>query len=263
MQSAHPSMIPRRALIIGGMGGIGLAAAVEFARADYDIDIWDIRGAESEFKVTSLMAGGFNVRCVACDVTDDQQIADLTASHFPPDASLDVLIYSAGFCKVLGMEEATPQDFRDHFETNVLGAALVVKHLLPALNRAGGQVIFLSSVSARVGFPGLSLYCASKAALSGLARGLVPELAARGVRINCVLPTMVETAMMEVELAQRAARGEGSPEELRRQFEAAQPIARFAKPEEIARLLRLIATGELPLMTGAEICYDGGLLATR
>ena len=252
-----------RALIVGGMGGIGLATAVELARVGYDIDIWDIRGGASEFKITALMAGGFNVRCVACDVTDDQQLAQLASSHFLPDAPLDLLVYSAGFCKILGAEEATPEDFRDHFEVNVLGAALVVKHLLPALERGGGQVIFLSSVSARVGFPGLSIYCASKAALSGLARGLVMELAQRGVRINCVLPTMVETTMMELELAQRAARGEGSTEELRRQFEAAQPIPRFAKPEEIARLLRLIATGELPLLTGAEICYDGGLLATR
>ena len=252
-------MIEIATIVIGGAHGIGRACVEEF-RAEGPVWVLDIDAAAGEELARD---SGNGVRFVPCDARGEAEVEAAARAIAASGSAPARLVYTAGIAPLRGFGEVDAAIFRDIFETNVLGAALCVKHLAPLFPAAGGSVVFVSSVSARVGFAELSLYCASKAALGGLARGLVPELARHAIRINVIEPTMVETRMMEGELRAREALGQGAADELAVQFAASQPIPRFAKPAEIARLCRLVCDGSLGLMTGAAIPYDGGLLATR
>lgn len=228
----------RTVLVTGGSRGIGLAIARRFA-ADGD-------NVAVTYNSSAPPDGLFGVQC---DVTSTAQVdAAFTAveEKFGP---VNVLVSNAGITKDMLLLRMGEADFASVIDANLTGAYRVAKRATQGMLRArAGRIIFVSSVVGLYGSAGQANYAASKAGLVGLARSLARELGSRSITVNVVAPGPVETDMTAVLAEKRLA-----------ELTAAVPLARMAKPEEIAGTIAFLASPDAAYITGAVIPVDGGL----
>jgi 3-oxoacyl-[acyl-carrier protein] reductase len=228
----------RSVLVTGGNRGIGLAIARAFAEAGDNVAVTYRSGEPPD--------GLLGVRC---DVTDsasvDQAFAQVEAAHGP----VEVLVANAGVTKDQLIMRMTEEEFASVVDTNLGGSWRVAKRASKGmLRRKGGRVVFISSVVGLLGSAGQSNYAASKAGLVGLARSLARELGSRGITFNVVAPGFVETDMTAA-LA----------DDLQQTYKSQIPLGRFASTDEVARVVRFLASEDAGYVTGAVIPVDGGL----
>ena len=233
-----PSSGPRIIFVTGGNRGIGLSIARSFA-TDGNLVIVSYRsGAAPEGLVGVQM-----------DVTDQASVnaafAEIESTYGP----IDVLVANAGITRdglTMRMSEA---DFTDVVNTNLTGAFRTAqKAIIPMMKRRSGRIIFIGSVVGLLGSAGQVNYAATKSGLVGMARALTREYGSRGVTFNVVSPGFVETDMT-AELS----------EVLRKKYVDAIPLGRFCTPEEVAGVVKFIASPEAGYITGAVIPVDGGM----
>jgi len=168
---------------------------------------------------------------------------------------IDVLFVNAGIALPTPFEAVSEAQYDDQFNVNIKGAFFTVQKLLPLL-KDGASVILTSSTADEMGLPGLSVYSASKAALRSLVRSLTAELASRRIRVNSIAPGPTETPIhskmgIPAEVAQTMM------EALLTQV----PAARFAQPEEIAKVALFLASSDSSYVFGHELVADGGWVA--
>ena len=226
------------ALVTGGNRGIGLATARALRTAGFTVVI----GTRAGESVDGLPA-------VTLDVTSTESVDTafdrVEADHGP----VDVLVANAGITRDGLIMRMPDGDISDVLETNLVGAIRCARRASRGMVRARrGRIIFVSSVVWAVGSAGQVNYAAAKAGLVGAARSLARELGPRGVTANVVAPGFVETDMTAVLGAERTT-------EILRQV----PLARLAKPEEIADVIAFLAGDAAAYVTGAVIPVDGGL----
>ncbi|TEX44721.1 MAG: beta-ketoacyl-ACP reductase [Actinomycetales bacterium mxb001] len=226
------------ALVTGGNRGIGLATARALRTAGFTVVI----GTRAGESVDGLPA-------VTLDVTSTESVDTafdrVEADHGP----VDVLVANAGITRDGLIMRMPDGDIADVLETNLVGAIRCARRASRGMVRARrGRIIFVSSVVWAVGSAGQVNYAAAKAGLVGAARSLARELGPRGVTANVVAPGFVETDMTAVLGAERTT-------EILRQV----PLARLAKPEEIAEVIAFLAGDAAAYVTGAVIPVDGGL----
>lgn len=226
------------ALVTGGNRGIGLATARALRTAGFTVVI----GTRAGESVDGLPA-------VTLDVTSTESVDTafdrVEADHGP----VDVLVANAGITRDGLIMRMPDGDISDVLETNLVGAIRCARRASRGMVRARrGRIIFVSSVVWAVGSAGQVNYAAAKAGLVGAARSLARELGPRGVTANVVAPGFVETDMT-------AVLGEERTTEILRQV----PLARLAKPEEIAEVIAFLAGDAAAYVTGAVIPVDGGL----
>jgi 3-oxoacyl-[acyl-carrier protein] reductase len=224
--------------VTGGNRGIGLAIARAFAEAGDNVAVTYRSGEPPD--------GLLGVRC---DVTDsasvDRAFAEVEAAHGP----VEVLVANAGVTKDQLIMRMTEEEFATVVDTNLGGSWRVAKRASKGmLRRKGGRVVFISSVVGLLGSAGQSNYAASKAGLVGLARSLARELGSRGITFNVVAPGFVETDMTAA-LA----------DDLQQTYKSQIPLGRFASTDEVARVVRFLASEDAGYVTGAVIPVDGGL----
>ncbi|ADG88653.1 beta-ketoacyl-ACP reductase [Thermobispora bispora] len=228
----------RSVLVTGGNRGIGLAIARELAAAGDAVAITYRTGEPPE--------GFFAVRC---DVTST---ADVDAAFEKVEAEqgpVEVVVANAGITRDTLLPMMSEEDFTEVLNTNLVGAYRVAKRAVrPMLRLRRGRIILISSVVALSGSAGQTNYSASKAGLIGFGRSLARELASRNITVNIVAPGFVETDMTKVLT-------EAQQEQIRKQI----PMGRQAKPEEVARVVRFLASEDASYITGAVIPVDGGL----
>jgi 3-oxoacyl-[acyl-carrier protein] reductase len=234
-----PAPAGRSVLVTGGNRGIGLAIAKAFV-ANGD------RVAVTFRSETALPEGILGVRA---DVTDEASIdaafTEVEAAHGP----VEVLVANAGITKDTLLLRMSEDDFSSVVDTNLTGAFRVIKRASKGMIRKRkGRVVLISSVSGLYGAPGQINYAASKAGLVGIARSLTRELGSRGITANVVAPGFINTDMT-AEL----------PEDTQKTYLASIPAARFAEPDEVAGVVRWIASDEAAYISGAVIPVDGGL----
>jgi len=163
---------------------------------------------------------------------------------------LHVLVNNAAVQVLGGVEDLTISDWYRTLDINVLVPFALTKGLLAQLDSAGGCVINISSIHARLTKAGFVAYATSKAALSGMTRAMAVDLGSR-VRVNAIEPAAIETPMLE-------AGFEGKPEQFVH-LQASHPQGRIGTPEEVAALALSVASGELQFLHGACIGLDGGI----
>jgi len=238
------------AVVTGGNSGIGLATAKEFRREGARVVI---TGRDARTLAEAAREIGGDVLALRSDASSLADIDELFAAVGERYGRVDVLFVNAGVGKFAALEETDEALFDQIMDINFKGAYFTVKKALPLLSD-GASVILNTSVVAHVGFPGASVYSASKAALLSLVRTLSADLVGRGVRVNAVSPGPVETPIFgKMGLAPEAV------EETKRGFSEQVPLGRFGRPEEIAKAVLFLASSDSSFLVGTEIVADGGV----
>jgi NAD(P)-dependent dehydrogenase (short-subunit alcohol dehydrogenase family) len=237
------------AVITGGNSGIGFATAKEFSNQGAKVAIsgrTDVDGAAKKL--------GSDVLGVSADVRSLGDLERLFTSVHEKLGKIDILFVNAGIVKMGGLADVTEADFDDLMNVNFKGAFFTIQKALPFLND-NASIILNGSINAHVGFAGVPIYSASKAAVHSLARTLAPELAARGIRINTLSIGLTETPLLsKVGLPQDALEG------FKATVNNKNPMKRIGQPEEIAKAAAFLASSDSSFILGSEITTDGGML---
>ena len=228
----------RSVLVTGGNRGIGLAIARALA-ADGDAVAVTYRSGEPP-------EGLLGVRC---DVTDPESVEAAFTEVEAKQGPVEVLVANAGITRDQLVMRMSEEDFADVVSTNLAGSWRVAKRASKGmLKLRRGRVVFISSVVGLLGSAGQSNYAASKAGLVGLARSLARELGSRGITYNVVAPGFVETDMT-AELG----------DDLQKTYKSQIPLGRFCSADEVARVVRFVASDDAAYITGAVVPVDDGL----
>ena len=245
----------RHALVTGGASGIGEATVRELARAGAFVWIGDIN-------VTAAVALAKEVGSaegIYLDVTSQESIA---AAGSKLD-HLDILVNNAGIGHVGSIETTEPEDFDRLLDVNVRSVYLVTRAFLPMLfaaheyHGAVGTIVNIGSVSGMVGIKQRFAYCMSKGAVLSMTRQLAVEYP-KTLRVNAVCPGTVQTPFVEGYLEKYHKHNK---EEMRAELRARQPVGRLGTPEEVASLVRYLASDEASFVTGSLVTIDGGWTA--
>jgi 2-dehydro-3-deoxy-L-rhamnonate dehydrogenase (NAD+) len=236
----------RTAAITGGAMGIGLAVARRLAAGGARIALWD-RDAAALAAARAALGGDTQV--FPLDVADAaavERVAQATAAAF---GGIDVLVCSAGITGPnVPLADYPVDEWKRVFDVNVHGVFLCNRAVVPLMQRKDyGRIVNIASVAGKEGNPNASAYSASKAAVIGLTKSLGKELAKTGIRVNCVTPAAVRTAIFDQMTQQHI------------DFMLAKiPIGRFGTVDEIAALVAWLATEDCSFSTGAVFDLSGG-----
>jgi NAD(P)-dependent dehydrogenase (short-subunit alcohol dehydrogenase family) len=235
------------AVITGGSSGIGLATARVFIQEGAKVVI---TGRKQEALDAAAQALGPSAWACTADVVDEKAREALFASLKERFARLDIVFANAGTATNSSIADSTRQSFDDVLITNVTGAFMTVQGALPLL-KPGASIILNGSVAGITGWPsGGGAYAASKAALSGLCRSLAGELSPLGIRINVIAPGFTLTPPFE---------HHPGFDTLKKKFQTAIPLDRWAEAEEIAKAVLFLASDDSSFVNCTEINVDGGM----
>ena len=230
---------PRNVLVTGGNRGIGLAIARAFVEGGDNVVITNRKGDAPE-----------GLQAVKCEVTDSESVnAAFDEAEQLLGGPIEVLVANAGITRDTLLMRMSDEEFDDVIATNLAGAFKCVRRASKGMIRLRrGRIILISSVVGLYGAPGQANYAASKSGLVGMARSITRELGGRGITANVVSPGFIDTEMTQ-----------SLPEKVRESYLTAIPAGRFAEPEEVANVVRFIASPEAAYISGAVIPVDGGV----
>ncbi|KNE28708.1 SDR family NAD(P)-dependent oxidoreductase [Achromobacter spanius] len=240
----------RRALVTGGSGGIGLAAAAALGRAGAHVTVAARREAELLQVCEALRAEGIDCAALVLDVTDSAAVDDAVAQADP----FDILVNNAGMNRPKPLVEQSDEDIDAVLDLNVKAAFYTSRAVARRLLKDGlpGSIINVSSQMGHVGSPRRTLYCASKHALEGMTRALAWEVGGAGIRVNTVCPTFIETPMTAGMLEQPGFRDWVC---------ARNALGRVGRLEEVMGAIVFLASDASSLMTGSALMLDAGWTA--
>jgi NAD(P)-dependent dehydrogenase (short-subunit alcohol dehydrogenase family) len=243
----------RRALVTGGASGIGEATVKELVRAGAFVWIADVNIAAAE----ALAQSTSSAEALHLDVTSPASISAALARV----NRLDILVNNAGIGHVGSIETTEPEDFDRLLSVNVRGVYLVTRAFLPLLLIADdgrpGAIVNIGSVSGLVGIKQRFAYCTTKGAVIAMTRQLAVEYP-KTLRVNVICPGTVQSPFVEGYLEKFHKRNK---EEMRAELRARQPIGRLGQPEEIASMVRYLASDEAAFISGSVFTIDGGWTA--
>lgn len=238
------------AVVTGGSTGIGFAIAERFIKEGATVYITGRRTAELEAAARKLGPGA---KPIQGDVSELDDLNRLYAAVLSEQGRLDVLVANAGVISSDPIRDVTEEHFDRMFDINVKGTYFTMQKALP-LMRDGGSIILVSSCLSTKGFPGHSVYNATKAAVRSLVRTAAAELLSNEIRVNTLSPGPVDTPIIEGQV--------GSPEaaeEFRKQAAGVVPLGRIGRPEELAAAALFLASDESSFSTGTDLVVDGGM----
>lgn len=237
----------RTAVITGGAQGIGLAIARTFAQHGAKVVIGDLDETRAKAAAASIPSGAIGVGCNVTSSTDVAGLLDTAVSTFQ---SLDIMVNNAGITRDATMRKMTEADFDDVVNVHLRGCWNGTRQAAAIMREnGGGSIINMSSISGKVGFIGQTNYSAAKAGIVGLSKAAAKEVAHQGVRVNCIQPGLIRTAMTEAMSA-----------EVWDQKMADIPMQRAGDPAEIASVALFYASDLSSYMTGTVAEVTGGRL---
>jgi NAD(P)-dependent dehydrogenase (short-subunit alcohol dehydrogenase family) len=251
----------RGVLITGGGGGMGRAIASSFLDEGDAVVLADISGEALLGAVADLTVEGRTLEAVQVDVRRVEDCERMVAEAITALRRLDVLVNAAGVWTEGPTAEATEETWDRTIDVNLKGTFFASRYAIPHLLETEGCIVNISSDYGLVGGPGTAIYNASKGGVCLLTRSIALELAPRGVRCNAVCPADVDTPMLE---GQARDFGAGDRDGYLSSLLANYPQkerSRFIRPEEVAALVRYLASREAAPMTGACVPLDFGVTA--
>ena len=234
-------MEAKNIFIVGGSSGIGLAVVKKLNDNHHKLYV----GSRSGDNLADIP----DVRHLEMDVTQDSLNFD------PLPEQLHGLVYCPGTILLRPFQRIAPEDFRNDFEVNLLGAVKAIQGCLKKLKKspAGASVIMFSTVAVKTGMPFHASVASAKAAVEGLTRSLAAEFSPR-IRVNAIAPSLTDTPLAESLL---------SSEDRQKASAERHPLKRIGRPQEIAGLVRYLLSDEGSWITGQVLHVDGGMSSLR
>lgn len=240
----------KTALVTGASRGIGRAIAIALAEAGADVAV-NYAGSEkaAEEVVARIEALGRRAFKVQADVSSSAAVEDMVKQVLERFERLDILVNNAGITRdnlIMRMKE---EEFDQVISTNLKGVFNCIKAVTrPMMKQRFGRIINISSVVGVLGNAGQANYVAAKAGVIGLTKASARELASRNITVNAVAPGYIETDMTD-KLSQE------TQQQLLQQI----PLSRLGQPDDIARVVRFLASEDAMYMTGQTLHVDGGM----
>lgn len=238
----------KRALVTGGTGGIGGETARLLAGQGAEVVVSGRDAVRGAATVRSITDAGGRARFVAADLTDLASLRRLAETA----GDVDILVNNAAIFPGAPTVDQDVDSFDTAVAANIRAPYFLTAALAPAMVAKGaGSIVNVSTMAARIGLPGLSVYSATKAALESLTRTWAAEFSPAGVRVNAVAPGPTRTDMVLDSVGEEGAE----------QFAKTTILGRLATPREIAEVILFLATDRSAYLTGATIAADAGRTA--
>ncbi|HEX9264036.1 MAG TPA: SDR family NAD(P)-dependent oxidoreductase [Candidatus Binatia bacterium] len=246
-------------MITGGSGGLGAQLAQAFAAQGCRVALAARNQAKLNAIAEKIALNGGQVLALPCDVTRREQVKRLDGEIRKAWGSVQILINNAGMARAVNFSDMPDDLWDETLAVNLTGAYNSCKVFLPAMiDRKWGRIINIASTAAKVGYPHVTAYTASKHGLLGLTRALALETARLGVTVNAICPGYVDDERTHENAKIMAEKTGKNVDEILALFAASAPQNRLIAPVEVASLAVLIASEKLGAMTGQAINVDGG-----
>lgn len=249
----NPGRLQDKIAVITGSGaGIGRAIALRFAREGAMVGVADIDIGAAEETAAQIVGIGGSAVAIETDVTDSGSVIKMVEAASAAFGGLDILVNNAGVGFEGDVVNLTEGEWHKTLDVNLKGVFLGLRHAVPAMiQRGGGAIVNIASIAAFVAGSVSCVYPASKAGVVALSRSTAVTYACENIRVNCVCPGHVETALSY------SLKDPKFREALIKKY----PMGRIGTPEEIAGAVLFLASDEASFITGTELVVDGGYIA--
>ena len=239
----------RHAIVTGGAAGLGLAITQRFLASGAEVTWWDRDASAMAAAQRALGPLADKVHAVAVDVGEHASVVQAVRQTVAWRPTIDALVNCAGITGPnVKLWDYPPEQWLQVMQVNLNGLFYCCREVAPLMRaRNAGHIVNIASVAGKDGNPNASAYSASKAAVIALTKSLGKELADTGVRVNCVTPAAVKTAIFE----------QMTPEHIAFMLSKI-PMGRFGTPEEVAAMVAWLCTDECSFSTGAVFDLSGG-----
>ena len=239
------------ALITGATRGIGKQIAITLAKQGYNIAL-NYRKENKELENTKkeIEEIGIQVIAVKGDVANFEECENFVKQVIERFGQIDVLVNNAGITKDMLLMRMKKEDFEQVIDTNLVGTFNVTKNVVPYMMKArSGRIINISSVVGISGNAGQTNYSASKAGIIGFTKSLAKEIASRNILVNSVAPGFIETNMTDV-----------LKDDVKQEIAKNIPLKRMGTTQDVANVVKFLASDDSSYITGQVINVDGGML---
>lgn len=243
-------------LVTGAASGIGQAVAVRVASEGAAVVAFDTQEAglrETMDKVAHAAAAGGRARYLVGSVASEADVRRAVAGVAANEGALHALVNMAGILRSAASHECTLELFRTVIDVNLIGTFLFCREALPQLLATRGSIVNAASTAAQFGHPYMAAYAASKGGIYALTKALAWEYLKQGVRVNAVAPGGIMTPMITGTRDSRVAFDVSLFAHLQR------PDGQFGRPEQVAAVIAMLASGDGGYMTGEIVKVDGGV----
>lgn len=239
------------ALITGATRGIGKQIAITLAKQGYNIAL-NYRKENEELENTKkeIEKIGVQILAVKGDVANFEECENFVKQVIERFGQIDVLVNNAGITKDMLLMRMKKEDFEQVIDTNLVGTFNVTKNVVPYMMKArSGRIINISSVVGISGNAGQTNYSASKAGIIGFTKSLAKEIASRNILVNAVAPGFIETNMTDV-----------LKDDVKQEIAKNIPLKRMGTTQDVANVVKFLASDDSSYITGQVINVDGGML---
>ena len=239
------------ALITGATRGIGKQIAITLAKQGYNIAL-NYRKENEELENTKkeIEKIGVQVLAVKGDVANFENCENFVKQVIERFGQIDVLVNNAGITRDMLLMRMKKEDFEQVIDTNLVGTFNVTKNVVPYMMKArSGRIINISSVVGISGNAGQTNYSASKAGIIGFTKSLAKEIASRNILVNAVAPGFIETNMTDV-----------LKDDVKQEIAKNIPLKRMGTTQDVANVVKFLASDDSSYITGQVINVDGGML---
>lgn len=247
----------RVAIVTGGGGAIGRAAALRFARDGARVAVADRSEPAAAKTAEAIRAEGGASIALGVDVAADDSVREMVGRCVEAYGQIDILFTCAGVLTTGSVTETTVEEWNRTLAVNLTGPFLTSRHVVPVmLEGGGGAIVHMSSTSGLVAETSIAAYCASKGGVVMLGRQMALDYARAGIRVNVVCPGWIDTPFNDPAIERSGGRDALAPF-----IDVLVPMGRQGTPDEVADVVAFLVSDDARLMTGSVVVVDAGLTA--